>query len=263
MWIDSHCHLNHEKIREAGTPSDIVERAQQAGVLGMLTICCRIASEFSEVLDIARAHDGVWCSIGTHPHDAGAPAERDISSSQIVRLIKENSEVIGIGETGLDYYYNHSSPEDQAVSFSKHIQAALESDLPVIIHSRDAETDTARILREEGSGVLRGVMHCFSPGPKLAEDALHLGFYISFSGIVTFKKSEALREIARTVPLDRVLVETDAPYLAPDPFRGKLNEPAYVAYTGNFLAELYGLSPEEFARITTENFYRLFSRAKI
>ncbi len=264
MWIDSHCHLNHSGIKEKGCPSDIIANANAAGVSGMMTVCCRMSEEVDTLLKIANDHDNVWCSIGTHPHDAGLEAEKSFSQSQIVELATANDNVIAIGETGLDYFYDNSPREEQQKSFRKHIRACIEADIPMIVHTRDADEDTAKIMKEEGAGTrLSGVMHCFSSTKRLAEQSLDMGFYISFSGIITFKKADELRKTARIVPLDRVLVETDAPFLAPVPYRGKVNEPAYVANTGEFLADLYGISKEEFARITTDNFFRLFKKAKL
>lgn len=263
MWIDSHCHLNHSGIEEKGAPVDIIKAAQNNGVDGMLTICCKMSEEQAELETIA-AQDNVWCSLGTHPHSAGEAAEKAISQAALVQAVKGNDNVIAIGETGLDYYYDFSPRDDQQNSFRKHIRACIESDVPMVVHTRDAEDDTSRIMHEEGDGTaLTGVMHCFSSAAWLAEDALKMGFYISFSGMITFKKLEDLRDIARRVPLDRVLVETDAPFLAPMPYRGKVNEPAFVAHTGAFMAkEIYGLEPDEFAKITTDNFFRLFKKAK-
>ncbi|PCJ99960.1 MAG: LuxR family transcriptional regulator [Zetaproteobacteria bacterium] len=264
MWIDSHCHLNHSGITEKGSPSDIINAAKQAGIDGMVSVCCRMSEEIETLLDIANAHDNVWCSIGTHPHDAGLEAEKAYSQDDIVKIATTHDKVIALGETGLDYFYDNSPRDDQQQSFRKHIRACITSGLPMIVHTRDAEDDTARIMKEEGAGTsLSGVMHCFSSTQTLAEQSLELGFYISFSGIITFKKAQALRDTAKIVPLDRVLVETDAPFLAPVPFRGKVNEPAFVANTGAFLAEIYGKTPEEFAKITTENFFRLFTKAKL
>lgn len=263
MWIDSHCHLNHDGIKEKGTPSDLIASAQKNGVDGMLTICCKMSEELEELESIA-SHENVWCSLGTHPHSASEPNEKAISQEMLVRAVHANDKVIAIGETGLDYYYNFSSPEDQQESFRKHIRACIEADAPMIVHTRDAEDDTARIMHEEGDGTnLTGVMHCFSSKGWLAEEALDMGFYISFTGMITFKKLDWLRDIAKNVPLDRVLVETDAPFLAPMPHRGKVNEPAFVTHTGEFMAkEIYGLEPVEFAKITSDNFFRLFKKAK-
>lgn len=264
MWIDSHCHLNHSGIEGKGTPDDLIKAAKQGGVDGMITICCRMSEEVEALSEITSAHDNVWMSIGTHPHDAGLDAEKAVSQSEIVATANDNENIVALGETGLDYFYDNSPRPDQQESFRKHIRACIAADLPMIVHTRDAEQDTIKIMQEEGAGTsLTGVMHCFSGTQWLAEEALKMGFYISFSGIVTFKKADELRAVAKTVPLNRVLVETDAPFLAPMPYRGKTNEPALVAETGKFLADLYGLSAEEFAKITTENFFRLFKKAKL
>lgn len=263
MWIDSHCHLTHNRIADFGTPAMLVSGANEADVAGLLTISCQISGDFPAQLAVAKAHRNVWCSIGTHPHDAGLEGEKAITQQQLVQMAQAAPEIIGIGESGLDYFYNHSSREDQEASFRKHIRACLETGLPLIVHSRDAEEDTARMIREESAGQkLGGVMHCFSSKPQLAQDALDFGFYISFSGIVTFKASEELRAVAQSVPLERILVETDAPFLAPVPHRGKTNQPAYVAETGAFIAALRGMEAEDFARATTQNFFTLFSRAR-
>ncbi len=264
MWIDSHCHLNHSGIEGKGTPADLIAAAKNSGVDGMITICCKMSQEIDTLSEITNAHDNVWMSIGTHPHDAGLDAEKAISQEGIVKAANGNENIVALGETGLDYFYDNSPRPDQQKSFRKHIRACINADLPMIVHTRDAEEDTIKIMQEEGRGTaLTGVMHCFSGTQWLADRALEMGFYISFSGIVTFKKADELRAVAKTVPLDRVLVETDAPFLAPMPYRGKTNEPAYVAETGKFLADLYDLSAEEFAKITTENFFRLFKKAKL
>lgn len=264
MLIDSHCHLNNKKLSGFGTPSDVVARANAAGVAGMVTICCRIASEFPEILNIARTHKNVWCTIGTHPHDAGVPEELAITQDDLVRQAQSDPKIVGIGESGLDYFYKHSTPEDQAVSFRKHIRACIETGLPLVVHARDADEDIMRIIREEGTGTkLKGVMHCFSSGRKMGEEAVDFGFHISFSGIVTFDKSDELRAFARDVPADRILVETDAPYLAPEPFRGKTNEPALTVHTASVVAKVRGLSESDLATQTTKNFFMLFDRAKL
>ncbi len=263
MWIDSHCHLNHTGIADKGLPKTLIQSARDAGVGGMITICCRLSEEVDSLIEITNSNENVWCSIGTHPHDAGLEAEKKFSADDIAGIVRANSNVVAIGETGLDYYYDNSPRDDQAASFRKHLHACVDSNVPVIVHTRDAEEDTARILKEEGEGTsLSGVMHCFSSSRKLAEEALEMGFYISFSGIITFKKADELREIAKMVPLDKLLVETDAPFLAPVPYRGKVNEPAYVSMVGEYLAGLRGMKSEELARITTENFFRLFSKAE-
>lgn len=262
-WIDSHCHLTHEKIGTLGTPEQLVENARVAGVAGMLNICCRISDEFPQVLGTAQKFDNVWCTIGTHPHDAGDAAEMAVSAQELAELAVGDPKIVGIGETGLDFYYKRSSTADQESSFRKHLHACVETGLPVVIHARDADEDMIRILREEGKGGrLRGVLHCFSSGPKLAGEALNLDFYISFSGILTFAKAEDLREIAKAIPPERLLVETDAPYLAPEPHRGKVNEPAFVRHTGKFLADLHQISEQDMASITSQNFFDLFDKAK-
>lgn len=264
MWIDSHCHLNHARVAPEDTPALLATRARAAGVSGMISICCRIEEEFDGLLRMVKPLENVWCSIGTHPHDAGLEAEKAVSLEQLCAKALSDNKVVGIGESGLDYYYDNSPRPDQQESFRKHVRACVQTGLPLIVHSREAEADTAQTLREEGgSGRVRGVMHCFSSGPQLARDALDLGFYISFSGMVTFPKSDALRAIAKTVPVDRILVETDAPFLAPVPYRGKTNEPAYVAHTGNYLADFLGIDREEFAAQTTKNFFTLFDRARL
>ncbi len=264
MWIDSHCHLIHKRLLNIGGAEAVVQNAENAGVEAMLTICCDIAHEFPEVLAVARQFENVWCTIGTHPHDAGVAEEKAISFEKLVELAKSDPNIVGIGESGLDYFYKNSPVEDQQESFRKHIRACIETGLPLIVHSRDADEDTIRIIREEGQGTnLKGVMHCFSSGRQLGEEALDFGFYISFSGIVTFKNSEELRDFARDVPMDRLLVETDAPFLAPEPHRGKINEPALMVNTGKLLAELKDVTEEEMASHTKQNFFRLFDQAKL
>lgn len=262
MWIDSHCHLNHARY-EGRNPADIIQDARAAGVEGMLTINVRIAQELDAIRDIARAHDKIWCSIGTHPHDAGQADEQAIDLGQLVTLCRSDKKIIAIGETGLDYHYNYSTPEDQQASFRKHIRASLETGLPLIIHGREADDDIIRILKEEGAGDkgLRGVMHCFSSGPSMAERSLEIDFYLSFSGIITFKKAQELQAIAANAPANRVLIETDAPFLAPEPHRGALNAPSYVTLVGKKMADLHGVSELEMAQQTTQNFYTLFGAA--
>ncbi|MGB4106716.1 MAG: TatD family hydrolase [Alphaproteobacteria bacterium] len=262
MWIDSHCHLNHPKIAELGTPESLVKTASDNGVDGMLTICSRIVDEFPEILAIAKRLPNVWCTVGTHPHDAGKPDELTVTQDALVALANSEPKIVGLGESGLDYFYKHSSPEDQGKSFRKHIRACIETDLPLVVHARDADEDIIRTLREEGAGSnLTGVMHCFSSGRAMAEQALELGFYISFSGILTFKSAAELQDIARNVPLERVLVETDAPFLAPVPHRGKTNQPAYVKETGKFLAQLHNTNEETIAKHCKNNFFKLFKKA--
>ena len=255
MLVDSHCHLDY--LARDGDLDEVVGRARRAGVGRMLTICTKV-SEFETVRGVAARYDDVWCTVGIHPHEA--EAEPAVTADRLAALAQD-PRVAGIGETGLDYFYEHSPRAVQQASFRAHIAAARASGLPLIVHTRDADDDTAAILEEEyAAGPFAGVIHCFSTGRALAERALAIGFYISLSGIVTFKKAEALRETAAALPLDRLLVETDAPYLAPVPNRGKRNEPAFVTHTAAALAGLRGVAVEEIAAATTENFFRLFTR---
>lgn len=259
MLVDSHCHLDYAGLAE--DLADVVARARAAGVRHMVNIGTT-RRDFEQVCKTAENFEEIFCSVGVHPHHAHEDGE-NLTADDLVKLAA-HPKVVGIGETGLDYYYNHSPCVQQQESFREHIRAGIATGLPLIVHSREAEDDTARILMEEGEGQgskPRGVLHCFSSRRILAEKALALGFYISLSGILTFKKSQELREIARDVPMDRLLVETDSPYLAPEPYRGKTCEPAYVVHTARVLAEIKGVSPEEIARQTTENFFRLFGKA--
>ncbi len=264
MWIDSHCHLNHERTGEGDTPETIVARAKDAGVDGQLSICCEIAIEFSALLSTVRPMKNIWCTIGTHPHDAGKDAEKSVTLEQLIALANSDDKVIGIGESGLDYFYNYSPKEDQESSFRKHIRACIETNLPLVVHARDADADIIRIIREENGGKprVRGVMHCFSSSPLLAEQSLEEGFFISFSGMITFKKNKVLQDIAKTVPLDRLLIETDAPFLAPEPYRGRTNESAYLPHTGKYLASLLNVDEQTIATHTKQNFFTLFNKAE-
>ena len=253
MLVDSHCHLDFPDFateREA-----IVARARSAGVETMLTIGTRL-DEFATVRAIAEAHNEIWCSVGVHPHEAKDYAA--LAPQQLVALAA-HPKVVGIGETGLDFHYDLSPRDIQERLFRTHIAASRETGLPLIIHAREADGEVAGILDEERPPP--GVMHCFSSGRPLAEAALALGFYISISGIVTFRNAEELRAIVRDVPLDRLLVETDAPYLAPAPYRGKRNEPAYVAATAAAVAELKGIELQHLAATTSANYFRLFGKA--
>ena len=257
MLVDHHCHLDFPDF--APELDQVVARAREAGVGTMVTISTRIR-EFDKVLAVAERFDDVYCSVGTHPHNAHE--ELDIPLEKLVELTR-HPKVVAVGEAGLDYYYKHSTPEAQAEGFRRHIAAARETGLPLEIHTRDADDDTIAILEDEhAKGAFPAVLHCFTGGRNLAMRALDLGLYVSFSGVITFKKNDALREIARDVPLDRLLVETDAPFLAPDPFRGKRNEPSYVVRTAATLAKVKGISDEELARATTDNFFRLYKKAK-
>jgi TatD DNase family protein len=253
MLVDSHCHLDFAPADER---ADIVARARRAGVVTLLTISTKLA-EFPELRAIAETDPDIWCSVGTHPHEA--QAEKGAGAEEIAGLTR-HPKVIGIGETGLDFHYNHSPREDQETAFRIHARAAIAAGLPLIVHSRDADAETVSVLAEEKPPA--GVIHCFSTGRLLAERALELGFYISLSGIVTFKTAGELRAIAREIPLDRLLVETDAPYLAPMPLRGKTNEPAFLVHTAAFVAELKGVEPQELAKQTSANFFRLFAKAR-
>lgn len=257
MLIDSHCHLDFPEL--TADESGVLARARTAGVAGMLTIGTRL-DQFDRVRAIAERHDNVWCSVGVHPHEAKEEGQRTPD-----RLITAtcHPKVVGIGETGLDFYYEHSPRQEQAESFRAHIAASRETGLPLIVHTRNADAETGDMLEEEhGKGAFPGLIHCFSSGRAVAERALALGLYISISGIVTFKAAEELRAIVRDVPLDRLLVETDAPYLAPVPKRGKTNEPAFVAHTAAKVAELKGVSLAELEAATTDNFFRLFTKAE-
>ena len=256
MLVDSHCHLD---FPELGKDMDgVLARAAEAGVGAMVTICTRI-SEFDQVRAIAEAHDNVWCTVGIHPHEAAR--EPLVDAEALVRLAG-HPKVIGFGESGLDYFYEHSPRDVQKAQFRVHAAAARATGLPLVVHTRDADADTVRILQEEQAvGAFPGLIHCFSTSRQLAENAVEMGFYISFSGIVTFRKAEDLRDTARDLPLDRLLVETDAPYLAPMPKRGKRNEPSYVVHTAAKLAEVRGIDPADLALATSDNFFRLFTKA--
>ncbi|QPB21403.1 TatD family hydrolase [Rhizobium sp. 007] len=256
MLIDTHCHLDFADFEEER--DDIVSRAHQAGVKQMVTISTRVR-KLEKLLAITEKYPSVFCSVGTHPNNADE--ELDIQTEDLVRLAKKHEKVVAIGEAGLDYFYDTQMPENQKTGFLRHIAAARETQLPLVIHSRSADEDMAAILTSEtGKGAFPFILHCFSAGPALARTGVELGGYISFSGILTFPKSEELRAIAKTVPHDRLLVETDAPYLAPKRWRGKRNEPSYVVDTAEVLAETLGVSYAEMARITTENAFRLFSK---
>lgn len=264
MWIDSHCHLNHEKFISAGGVAAEIAAARAAGVAGMLSVNCQIAAEFPGLLSLVEPLPNTWCSIGTHPHDAALESEQAIGLEELITRSQSNDKIIAIGECGLDYYYTNSPKEAQQECFRKHIRACLAAELPIIIHARDADEDMIKILREENPGQkLRGVMHCFSSTPKLGFEALELGLYISFSGIITFKKSQELRNFAADVPLGRLLVETDSPFLAPEPFRGEMNHPRRAPYVGAKLAEIKNIPVDEMARITSNNFFTLFSKARL
>ena len=258
MLVDSHCHLDFPEFD--GEHDEIIARAQAAGVTRMVTICTKLAA-LPKVQAIAEAHSGVFFAAGIHPMSA---ATHPPVSVEDLLTIAKHPKMVGIGETGLDYHYTADSAAQQKINLGIHIEAARQSGLPLIIHARAADEDMADILTaEHANGAFSCVMHCFSSGPELAHAALALGFYLSMSGIVTFNKSQDLRDIFAAAPLNRILVETDAPYLAPMPHRGKRNEPAYTAHTAAKGAEVFGLSLDEFAAATSANFDRLFTKAQL
>jgi TatD DNase family protein len=255
MLIDTHCHLDFpdfEPERDA-----VIARAKAAGVELMVTISTRV-KRFAGLLELVEAYDGVFCSVGTHPHNAAE--EPDVAVDDLVRL-SSHPKVVAIGEAGLDYHYDKSPRDQQMAGFIRHIEAARETRLPLVIHARNADADMINVLeRETGKGAFPFILHCFSSGRRLAEAGVQLGGYVSFSGILTFKTSQDLRDIARDVPLDRLLVETDAPYLAPVPHRGKRNEPAFVVHTAAMLAQVKGLDPADLAKLATQNASRVFTK---
>lgn len=255
MLVDSHCHLDHFSEAEI---EDILRRAAEAGVGEMVTIGVRMA-QAETVKSIAQRFAQVWGTVGVHPQNVGEGPLPEVAE---IVAAADHPKVIGIGESGLDYFYDKAPREVQQEGFRRHIRAARETGLPLVVHARDADADIAAILREErANGPFDFLLHCFSSGRKLAEEAVEMGGYLSFSGILTFPKSQEIRDIARDMPADRLLVETDSPYLAPAPYRGKRNEPSYVPHTARVLAEVRGLSPEAMAESTTANFRRLFKKA--
>lgn len=256
MFVDSHCHLNYKGLVEH--QSDVLARARESGVSAMLNISTR-ECEWDEVIGLAEQEADVWASVGIHPHEADQHVGMDCA-----KLVKKsaNPRVVAIGETGLDYYYDKSDRAQQCTGFREHIKASRETGLPIIIHTRDAEADTAAILTEEMTeGAFTGVIHCFTASAEFARIALDLGLYISLSGIVTFKNAKDLQDVATWLPADRILVETDAPFLAPIPHRGRTGEPAFVADTARYVAQLRGIAAESLAQQTSDNFYSLFSKA--
>jgi TatD DNase family protein len=255
MLIDSHCHLDFPDF--ASDLDAIVERAAAAGVGRIVTISTRVR-RLAELLSIAERFPNVYCSVGTHPHHADE--EDGIATDELIEFTK-HPKVVALGEAGLDYFYDNGSPQAQARGFRAHIAAARATGLPLVIHTREADEDCGRILEEEvAKGPFRAVLHCYTGGRELAMKAISLGLSISFTGILTFKKSQNLRDLAAELPPDRIMVETDAPYLAPGKFRGKRNEPSYVVEIAKVLAETRGVSLEDISRLTTENFFRLFSK---
>ena len=256
MFVDSHCHLNYKGLVE--NQADILARARDSGVSAMLNISTR-EREWNDVIGLAEQEKDVWASVGIHPHEADQHVGMDCA-----KLVAKSAHprVIAIGETGLDFYYDKSDRAQQCTGFREHIKASRQTGLPIIIHTRDAEADTAVILTEEmREGAFTGVIHCFTASAEFARISLDLGLYISLSGIVTFKNAKDLQDVAKWLPADRLLVETDAPFLAPIPHRGKTGEPAFVADTARFVAQLRGVPPETLAQQTSDNFYDLFTKA--
>ena len=253
--IDSHCHLNFPQFKNK--LDEIINRALDKGVSKMLTISTKL-NDISKIEGISNSYSNVYNSVGIHPHEC--KNYKDLCLEDLLKYTK-NPKCIGIGESGLDFFYENSSKELQIKLFKIHIEAARKSSLPLIVHTRAADNETIEILQNEmKKGIFSGLIHCFSTSRELAEKAIKLGLYISLSGIITFKKSENLRDIVKNLPTERLLVETDAPYLAPEPYRGKCNEPSYVIKTANFIADLLSISKKEFAKITTTNFYNLFKK---
>ena len=258
MIIDTHCHLDFTEFKDDF--SIMLDNAKKNDVLGMQTICTKI-EEFPKILNIALKQPNIWCSIGTHPHNA--EDEDHISKEQILEQCN-NDKVIGIGETGLDYFYENSNRDIQIKSLYKHIEVSKKTKLPLIIHARDADDDIIEILTTEyKKEKFTGVIHCFTASQKLADAALSIGFYISFSGIITFKNAENIRKSCEIIPINRILIETDAPYLAPIPFRGKRNEPSFITETLKKVSEIKKMPINETKEITTNNFFNLFTKAKL
>lgn len=257
MFVDSHAHIDGERFD--ADRDEVIERARAAGVRAILNVGTGDphSGELERAVEVAENYAGVYAAVGVHPHDA--KLYDDEAERRLLGIVRRGGRVIAWGEIGLDYYYDHSPREVQHEVFARQLRLAQRENLPVIIHSREADAETVEILRAEYAGATRGgIMHCFGGAGWMAEDVLRMGFMISFAGNVTFKNAEALRDVARAVPLERLLVETDCPFLAPVPFRGRRNEPAYVVETARFLAELRGVEPEELGRVTSENFSRFF-----
>ena len=254
--VDSHCHLDFPDFEDERDA--IIERAAANDVRLFVTISTKVA-KIEQLLALTGRYDSVYASVGTHPNSAGD--EPDVATATLVELAARQDKIVAIGEAGLDYHYDYAPRDVQKAVFRRHIAAARETQLPLVIHSRDADDDMAKILRDEtGRGAFPFILHCFSSGRALAEAGLELGGFVSFSGILTFKRSDELRAIAADVPMDRLLVETDAPYLAPMPYRGKRNEPGYTRHTAEVLADVKGVSIEEIAQATSDNFFGLFSK---
>ena len=255
--VDSHCHLDFPDFSD--DLEDILFRAKKAGINQMVTICTRVTT-FGRVLEIANRYDNIYCSVGVHPHNCNT--EPKVNTDELIKLAS-NRKVIGLGESGLDFHRSNSSKDIQKSQFLEHIRASQETGLPLIVHTRDADEEMAKILKEETrKSSFSGILHCFSSSRKLATTALDLGFYISISGIVTFKNAIELREIVQEIPLEKLLVETDSPYLAPVPLRGRRNEPSFTIYTAKKISEIKKISLEEVASATTNNFFELFTKAR-
>lgn len=267
FWIDSHCHLDFADFAEEGV-ENLIERARLNRVLYMLTISTH-TKRVDRYTALADRFPNVWTTIGVHPHQANEDGERDVTVDELVALANSHPKIVGIGECGLDYHYDFAPRDVQHNVFRTHIRAAIETGLPIIIHAREADDDMIAILEDERqkagdkAGNLRGLLHCFSSERKLAEYALTIGFYVSFSGIVTFPKSTEIQDICKDIPVDRILVETDAPYLAPVPYRGKRNEPAFVNHTGRFVANLHNINEIDFSNQINDNFFKLFSKIEV
>ena len=256
MLVDSHCHLDFPELEQ--DRAGVIARAKAAGVTSLVTISTRVA-KFATYAAIAESDPDIWCTVGTHP--LGVVEEPDVPLERLLEL-SAHPKCVGIGEAGLDYHYDTAARDVAERVFRTHIEAARMTKLPLVIHARDCDDDMIRILADEmGKGTFPAVLHCFSSGPRLAEIGVELGLSVSLSGILTFKKSDEIRAIAKRVPLDRLLVETDAPFLAPQKHRGKRNEPSFVVETAKMLADVHGVSDEQMAKITTDNFFTLFSKA--
>ena len=257
MIIDSHCHLNMKDFNNG--LDQVIKDAKENNVKGMLTICTEVA-EINEIKNISNSYENIWYSLGIHPNNV---TNNLLEINEKVKENIKNDKFIGIGETGLDYFYKNSKIDLQKKSLINHIALARENDLPIIIHTRDADEDTINIIKDEyKKGKFRGLIHCFTASEKLAQEMLSIGFYISISGIITFKNAESIRNTVKSIPLNRLLVETDAPYLAPAPMRGKRNEPSFVSHTANYLANLLNVSFNELYDTTTNNFFNLFNKAE-
>ena len=255
-WVDSHCHLDFADFQEEGVAA-FVDHARLNRVGHMLTISTH-TQRLANYTAIADRFANIWTTVGVHPHQANEEIERDITAEKLINLAQSHARIVGIGEAGLDYHYDFAPREQQHKVFRQHIEAAIVTGLPLVIHAREADDDMIAILKDAKG--LKAIMHCFSSTKKLADFALDHGLYLSFSGIVTFPKSVELQEICKATPLDRILVETDAPYLAPMPYRGKRNEPAFVSHTGRFVANLHNKDESEVAAVTSRNFFNLFSK---